>query len=74
MDAEIFDLVDIIMVVYQDGLIAFSKKSKDHCMHLGKTFTRDLEYEISLKPENVCLWGKKRKIVGPYCVKGWNKD
>lgn len=47
MDVAFAGLIDLIMVVYQDDLTAYSKRAKDHCKHLEKIFTRALEYGIS---------------------------
>lgn len=55
MDVAFSDLIDIIMVVYQEELTTFYKKVVDHCFHLEKVFVRDLEFSISLNPKSVTL-------------------
>jgi len=42
------ELINKIMIVYQDDLTAYSKRAKDHCTHLEQIFIRALEYGISL--------------------------
>lgn len=49
MDVAFSDLIDIIMVAYQDDL-TFSKKVECF-LHLEKVFIKALEYGISLNPK-----------------------
>lgn len=51
MDVAFVDLINLIMVVYQDDLTAYSKKAEDHVAHLEKIFLKALEYGISLNPK-----------------------
>lgn len=50
MDVAFEGLIDYILFVYQDDLIAYSKKAENHCNDLIKIFIRALEYGISLNP------------------------
>ena len=56
MDVAFDGLIDLIMVVYQDDLTAYSKKAEDHCKHLEKIFITALEFGISLNPKK-CQFG-----------------
>ena len=49
------------MVVYQDDLIAYSKRVEDHCNHLEKIFIKALEYGVSLNPRK-CAFGVTEEI------------
>ncbi|XP_059075423.1 uncharacterized protein LOC131875342 [Cryptomeria japonica] len=64
MDVAFSDLIDIIMVVYQDDLTTFSKKAEENCLHLKKVFTRGLEYGISLNPKNCHFVVTEGKLLG----------
>lgn len=56
MDVAFSNFIDDFLVVYQDDLIAYSKKEDDNCVHLEKIFVRALEYGISLNPRK-CVFG-----------------
>ena len=55
MDVAFHDYIKKFMVVYQDDLIAYSKKAEDHPRHLEKKFIRALEYGVSLNPKKLHL-------------------
>lgn len=48
---DLSDLIDIIMVFYQDDLTTFSKNVENHCLHLEKVSSKALEYRIFLNPK-----------------------
>lgn len=56
MDVAFSDFINDSLVVYQDDLIAYSKKEEDHCAHLEKIFMRALEFGFSLNPRK-CGFG-----------------
>ena len=56
MDVAFHEYINKFMVLYQDDLIAYSKKAGDHCSHLEKIFIKDLEYGVSLNPKK-CTFG-----------------
>lgn len=56
MDVTFSDIINVFLVVYQDYLIAYSKKESDHCGHLKKKIDRAVEYGISLNPKK-CAFG-----------------
>lgn len=64
MDVEFAELIDVIMVVYQDEMNAYSKRAEDHCNHLEKNFKRDLEYGISLNPRKCHFGVEEGKLLG----------
>lgn len=51
-----YKYINKFMVVYQDDLIEYSKKAKDHYKHLEKFFIKALEYGVSLNPKK-CTFG-----------------
>lgn len=57
-------LIDIIMVVYQDDLMTFSKNFEDHCLHLEKVFTKALKYRVSLNPKKCHFSVIEGKLLG----------
>ena len=56
MNVAFKDYIDKFIVVYQDDLIAYSKKVEDHCKHLENIFLKALEYGVSLNPRK-CIFG-----------------
>lgn len=64
MDVAFAELIDIIMVVYQDDMTAYSKWVEDHCNHLEKNFKRPLEYGISLNPKKCHFGVEEGKLLG----------
>lgn len=64
MDVDFVHLINLIMVVYQDDLMAYSNNTKDHCMHLEKVFYIAFEYGISLNPEKGHFVIIEGKILG----------
>lgn len=64
MDVAFAELIDVIIVVYQDDLIAYSKRVEDHCGHLEKIFKKALEYGISLNPKKCHFTVKEGKLLG----------
>lgn len=69
MDVTFANLINIIMVVYQDDLTAYSKKAEDHVQHLEKVFIKDLEYGISLNPKKCHFVVTEGKILGHIVLK-----
>lgn len=64
MYVSFFDLINVIMVVYQDDLTSYSKKVEDHVAHLEKIFLKALECGISLNPKKCHFAVKKGKLLG----------
>src|SRR5271156_1302278 len=64
MDVAFKEFIDLFMVVYQDDLTAYSKKADDHCDHLGKVFSKALEYGVSLNPKKCHFAVKEGKLLG----------
>ena len=51
MDVAFHEYINKFMVVYQDDIIAYSKKVEDHCKHLKKIFVEVLKYGVSCYPK-----------------------
>lgn len=64
MDVAFTYLINAIMVVYQDDLIAYSKRAEDHVEHLEKIFIKALEYGISLNPKKCHFAVTEGKLLG----------
>ena len=64
MNVAFHEYIDKFMVVYQDDLIAYSKKVGDHCSHLEKIFIKALEYGVSLNPKKCTFGVTKGKLLG----------
>lgn len=64
MDFSFKEYIDKFMVFYQDDLIAYSRKAKDHMRHLEKIFEKALEYVVSLNPKKCTFGVKKGKLLG----------
>lgn len=64
MDVVFADLINILMVVYQDDLTAYSKKDEDHVHHSEKVFIKALEYGISLNPKKCNFVVTEGKLLG----------
>lgn len=58
------DIINKLMVVYQDDLTAYSKDENDHCMHLEKVFIRALKYGVSLNPRKCQFGVTEGKLLG----------
>ncbi|XP_057849103.1 uncharacterized protein LOC131060024 [Cryptomeria japonica] len=56
MDVAFVELIDVIMVIYQYDMTAYSKRAEHHCTRLEKIFKKALEYGISLNPKK-CHFG-----------------
>lgn len=63
MDVAFAEYIDKFMFVYQDDLIAYSKK-EDHCRHLEKILLKSLEYGVSLNPRKCTFGVTKGKFLG----------
>lgn len=63
MDVAFVDLINSIMVVYQDGLTTYSKKVEDHIEYLEKIFLKSLEYGISINPKKCHFSMTKGKLL-----------
>ena len=64
MDVAFHEYINKFMVVYQDDLIAYSKKVEDHCRHLEKIFIKALEYGVSLNPKKCTFGVTEGKLLG----------
>lgn len=64
MDVAFDGLIDLIMVIYQDDLTAYSKRAEDHCKHLEKIFIRALEFGISLNRKKCQFEATEGKLLG----------
>lgn len=64
MDVAFKQFIDKFMVVYQDDLTAYSKRTEDHCGHLEKFFVKALEYGVSLNPRKCAFGVKEGKLLG----------
>jgi len=64
MDVAFAELINKIMIVYQDDLTAYSKRAKDHCTHLEQIFIKALEYGISLNPKKCHFAVTEGKLLG----------
>jgi hypothetical protein len=55
VDCAFKDIMDKVIVIYQDDLIVFSKEMKAHVHHLKQVFERYRKYEISLNlKKSIC--------------------
>ena len=52
------------MIVYQDDLIAYSKKAKDQCKDLENFFIKALEYGVSLNPKRCAFGVTEGRLLG----------
>jgi len=64
MDVAFVELINKIMIVYQDDLTAYSKRAEDHCTHLEQIFIKALEYGISLNPKKYHFAVTEGKLLG----------
>lgn len=64
MDVAFDDLINTIIVVYQDDLTTYSKKAEDHVAHLEKIFLKALEYGISLNHKKCHFVVSEGKLLG----------
>lgn len=63
MDVVFSYLINVIMVMYQDDLIAYSKV-EDHVEHLENIFIKAIKYGISLNPKKCYFLVTKGKLLG----------
>ena len=64
MDVAFHEYINKFMVVYQDDLVAYSRKAKYHYRHLEKLFIKALEYGVSLNPKKCTFGVIKGKLLG----------
>lgn len=64
MDVAFKEYIKKFMVVYQDDLTAYSKKSEDHYKYLEKIFIKALEYGVSLNPRKCTVGITEGKLLG----------
>lgn len=64
MDVAFFELINVIMFIYQYDLIAYSKKEKYHVTHQKKIFLKALEYGISLNLKKCHFFVTEGKLLG----------
>lgn len=64
MDITFKCLINVIILIYLDDLIVFSKSRDDHFDHLEKIFQKFQQFEISLNPKK-CVFGvPQSKLLG----------
>jgi len=64
LDVAFVELINKIMIVYQDDVSAYLKRAKDHCAHLEQIFIKALEYGISLNPKKCHFAVTEGKLLG----------
>jgi hypothetical protein len=64
MDYAFRDLIGKLIEIYQDDLMAISKKRAQHIQHLWVIFERCREYGISLNPKKSFFGVDKGKLLG----------
>lgn len=68
-DVAFHDYINNFMVVYQDDITIYSKKTKDHCRHLENIFIKALEYGVSLNPKKCTFGVTKDRLLGDIVLK-----
>ena len=64
MDIAFRGLLGRFVVVYLDDVMVFSKKRKEHIIHLKQIFDRCRRYGISLNPKKSILCATEGKLLG----------